>query len=61
MTQDSIGFVGGRWALHGRAPDRRRYYVAVFDTRAEAMAPHVARGARACPSLARSPTTIRDS
>jgi 3-hydroxyisobutyrate dehydrogenase-like beta-hydroxyacid dehydrogenase len=52
MTEDSIGFVGlGAMGAHmvARLIDAG-YDVAVFDTRAEAMAPHVARGARACTS-----------
>jgi 3-hydroxyisobutyrate dehydrogenase-like beta-hydroxyacid dehydrogenase len=52
MTEDSIGFVGlGAMGAHmvARLIDAG-HDVAVFDTRAEAMAPHVARGARACPS-----------
>src|SRR3954470_21387735 len=54
MTEDSparvVGFVGlGAMGAHmvARLLDAG-HDVAVFDTRAEAMAPHVARGARAC-------------
>jgi 3-hydroxyisobutyrate dehydrogenase len=52
MSEDSIGFVGlGAMGAHmvARLIDAG-HRVAVFDTRAEAMAPHVARGARACSS-----------
>ena len=52
MSEDSTGFVGlGAMGAHmvARLIDAG-HDVAVFDTRAEAMAPHVARGARACPS-----------
>lgn len=54
MTEDSIGFVGlGAMGAHmvARLIDAG-HDLAVFDTRAEAMAPHVARGARACESAA---------
>jgi 3-hydroxyisobutyrate dehydrogenase len=52
MTEDSIGFVGlgAMGALMVARLIDAGHDVAVFDTRAEAMAPHVARGARACPS-----------
>jgi 3-hydroxyisobutyrate dehydrogenase len=54
MTEDSVGFVGlGAMGAHmvARLIDAG-HDLAVFDTRAEAMAPHVARGARACESAA---------
>jgi 3-hydroxyisobutyrate dehydrogenase-like beta-hydroxyacid dehydrogenase len=54
MTEDSIGFVGlGAMGAHmvARLLDAG-HDLAVFDTRAEAMAPHVARGARTCESAA---------
>ena len=59
MTEDpsadrTVGFVGlGAMGAHmaARLIDAG-HHVAVFDTRAEAMAPHVARGARACASAA---------
>ena len=52
MTEDSIGFVGlgAMGALMVARLIDAGHDVAVFDTRAEAMAPHVGRGARACPS-----------
>jgi 3-hydroxyisobutyrate dehydrogenase len=52
MTEDSIGFVGlgAMGALMVARLIDAGHDVAVFDTRAEAMAPHIARGARACPS-----------
>ena len=53
MSADrTVGFVGlGAMGAHmvARLIDAG-HHVAVFDTRAEAMAPHVARGARACES-----------
>jgi 3-hydroxyisobutyrate dehydrogenase len=56
MTEDSparvVGFIGlGAMGAHmvGHLIDAGND-LAVFDTRDEAMAPHVARGARACPS-----------
>ena len=52
MTEDSIGFVGlGAMGAHmvARLIDAG-HDLAVFDTRAEAMEPHVARGALACES-----------
>ena len=55
MSSDrTVGFVGlGAMGAHmvARLLDAG-YDLAVFDTRAEAMAPHVARGARACESAA---------
>src|SRR4029453_13568640 len=54
MTEDSIGFVGlGAMGAHmaARLIDAG-HDLAVFDTRAEAMEPHVARGALACDSAA---------
>ena len=55
MTEDPparvVGFIGlGAMGAHmvARLIDAG-HDVAVFDTREEAMAPHVARGARACP------------
>jgi 3-hydroxyisobutyrate dehydrogenase-like beta-hydroxyacid dehydrogenase len=59
----TVGFVGlGAMGAHmvARLIDAG-HDVAVFDTRDEAMAPHVARGARACPSagaLADAATTV---
>jgi 3-hydroxyisobutyrate dehydrogenase len=52
MSEDSIGFVGlgAMGALMVARLIDAGHDVAVFDTRAEAMAPHVARGARSCPS-----------
>jgi 3-hydroxyisobutyrate dehydrogenase-like beta-hydroxyacid dehydrogenase len=53
-AERAVGFVGlGAMGAHmvARLIDAG-HHVAVFDTRAEAMAPHVARGARACASAA---------
>ena len=54
-AERTVGFVGlGAMGAHmvARLIDAG-HHVAVFDTRAEAMAPHVARGAQGCASAAR--------